>query len=371
MERKLRAAAVRTAAADGVRHIDDRKAAPAVVAGLALAAERRDARVGVAEAVRERHAEDFILAVDGVADAGEVHVVAPAAEVVRVGQRQDALGAVDLHLRNLREEALGAEGQAAEATVLELERAEHDGVAAALAADFVRDRLLVVRMARVLVHALVVELRVAGNAVDRAEHVDEDVDVVAAHVVGDRRAGGARGGVGRVARGIVRIVAAVAHGVRDQRTADGAVVEQLSRGLERRAHVAVRRAAEAQALRSRELIVRLRALERVAHGLFGIDVLAGLEDLARDGRVVPQLGRVDDDLDLRVVQDLFVRHLADAEELRARLAALGDEVGAADDVDDVEAALDERVQIGVADVAAADERNLYRLDGRHDKTPPY
>ena len=63
--------------------------------------------------------------------------------------------------------------------------------------------------------------------------------------------------------------------------------------------------------------------------------------------------------------------LADAEELRTGLAALGDEVGAADDVDDVEAALDERVQIGVADVAAADERNLYRLDGRHDKTPPY
>lgn len=368
MEREVGAAAVRTAAADGIRHIDDREAAPAVVAGLALAAERRDARVGVAEAVRERHAEHLVLAVDGVADAREENVVAPAAEVIRVGQREDALGAVDLHARNLGEEALGAEGQAAEAAVFELERAEHHGVAAALATDFVRDRLLVTRMARILVDALIVLLRVAGNTVDRAEHVDEDVDVVAAHVVGDRRAGGACGGVGRVARGIVRIVAAVAHGVRDQWAADGAVVEQLSRGLERRAHIAVRRAAEAQALCCGEVVVRLRALERVAHRLFGVGVLAGLEDLARDGRMVPKLGCIDNDLDFRIVQNLLVCHLADAEELRARLAALGDDIGAADDVDDVETALDERVQIGVADIAAADEGDLYGLNCGHDNS---
>ena len=101
VERKLRAAAADGRGGSGRSYaISTTATAPAVVAGLALAAERRDARSGARpEAVRERHAEELHSTVAGVAMRWSPSLPPPKS---RVGQRQDA---VDLHLRNLREEA--------------------------------------------------------------------------------------------------------------------------------------------------------------------------------------------------------------------------------------------------------------------------
>ena len=87
-------------------------------------------------------------------------------------------------------------------------------------------------MAGVLIDPVAIEASESGNTVDRAQHVDQDVDIVAAHIIGD--GGALRSGLGvcGVACRIMAVITAVAHCVGNQGLADGAVVQQLPGSLE-------------------------------------------------------------------------------------------------------------------------------------------
>ena len=74
----------------------------------------------------------------------------------------------------------------------------------------------------------------------------------------------------------------------------------------------VRGGPHAQALRLGQLQKFLPLRARQGQRLLGVDVLAGPQGVPADRKVRGGDGQVDDDLDLRVAQQLFHRHRPDA-----------------------------------------------------------
>ena len=88
-----------------------------------------------------------------------------------------------------------------------------------------------------------------------------------------------------------------------------------------------------------------------------VTVIAGQERLPSNLVVGGGISSINHDLDLRVVIDLLVGHLADAKELGPAGAPLGDDVRAAHHVQDVKG-MDHGIQVCAADGSRADETHF-------------
>ena len=102
--------------------------------------------------------------------------------------------------------------------------------------------------------------------------------------------------------------------------------------------------------------------DRDAERLFRVDVLAGGDRLEADLDMRLRDREVEDDLDRGIGEQRIDRTRGKAELGRARLGRRGIGVGERDDVEDRE--FSRRLQIGGADVAAADDADADRL--HHD-----
>ena len=190
----------------------------------------------------------------------------------------------------------------------------------------------------------------AGDALDRAEQVDEIGDVVGAHVEHRAAAGGI---VERRAR--MPALMSRAHEERraGDRRADRALVDQLAAGLVGAAEKRIGRAADAHALRLR------RSDELAALGDGDAERLLRMDVLARGHRLEPDLdmrlgdGEIDDDLDRRVGQEIVDALRRNAEFGAARLGSRRVHVGDGAYVEDREDR--RRLEIGRTDIAATDD----------------
>ena len=144
---------------------------------------------------------------------------------------------------------------------------------------------------------------------------------------------------------------------------DPALVDGVTRRLVAGADERVRRRAEAHALRAG----RFRQLAALGEGrrqrLLRIDVLAGGDRLAAGLGVRQRHGQVDDDRDLGVREHPLDGHRLDPILLRALRRGLGHQIG--DRLDRDQPRARRALEIGIADVAAADDAELDLLHGRH------
>src|SRR5262249_11335450 len=136
------------------------------------------------------------------------------------------------------------------------------------------------------------------------------------------------------------------------RSSDHPAVDQLPAGLVRPTQKSVRRAADTQSLLARPLEQALAVNEAYTQRLVGIDVLPGLDRAKPDWHVRLRHGKVDDDLDLRIGEELL-----DGGRPQAKLFGLGfgyfrHRIGERADVEDRETPCS--LEIGPRDVTAAD-----------------
>ena len=178
-----------------------------------------------------------------------------------------------------------------------------------------------------------------GNALDRTEQVDHLVQIVPAEIERESSAVVEREEEKprlEIEKRSIRRVMRRALRVDRYRLADDPVVEIFSSGLLPRAEERIGRGGEDDVILFREAHQLGRFCEGRSHHLFAVDVLAVLHRLGRDDKMRFGIGEVDDDLDLGVVHHFLGRHLLHAVFVRDVLSARVDQIGAPDDVDDVE-----------------------------------
>ncbi len=197
----------------------------------------------------------------------------------------------------------------------------------------------------------------AGDAADRADQVDQRRQVVRPHV--EHRA--AADVVIELRIGVPALVAVTRHERRGRdRFADHAVVNQLAARLDAAAEKRVRGATEQQPVVARRGKGALTIGALHGQRLFDVDVLPGFQRHQVDLGVRLGDRQVDDDLNLRVVQQFVNRAgLRHAELGGARLRPRHVNIGARDHVQDGECAAS--LEIGRADVAAPDDSDFHGI----------